>query len=104
MRIDDNLKKMEIEQCSYSSILVKYSQRQGPVSAEEHILFLLSWICKYFICTSSNKFIKEFFSIVAALSSGKPLTLGPFALSYCSLNDLVDAGNVEVDVVVSNNL
>ncbi|GKV23252.1 hypothetical protein SLEP1_g33003 [Rubroshorea leprosula] len=53
-----------------------------PVSADEHISFLLTLICKYIVCSAGKGPTKEFIPLAAALAYGRQMALGPFLLAH----------------------
>ncbi|GKV15287.1 hypothetical protein SLEP1_g26085 [Rubroshorea leprosula] len=52
------------------------------VSADEHISFLLTLICKYIVCSAGKGPTKEFIPLAVASAHGKQMALGPFLLAH----------------------
>lgn len=61
------------------------------VTEEEHISFLVMWLCKYLFCNSSISIIEQCTKLALALAKGRKLALAPFVLSnlYHGCNDIV---------------
>lgn len=60
---------------------MEINRKSGPVDSQEHISFLLMWLCKFVFCVASHKVTKEYIYIAEVLAEGRPLALGTFVLS-----------------------
>ncbi|GLU23788.1 hypothetical protein SLE2022_397660 [Rubroshorea leprosula] len=67
---------------SYPAFVRSAYDKSKPVSADEHISFLLTLICKYIVCSAGKGPTKEFIPLTAALAYGKQMALGPFLLVH----------------------
>nr|CAD1842068.1 unnamed protein product [Ananas comosus var. bracteatus] len=76
---------------AFTSFIDRFNGKEGPVSDQEHVAFLLYWICRYLVCTKSLKIVKEFLKLSICLAEGQFIALGPFVLSqlYRSLASVV---------------
>lgn len=75
---------------SYGKFL-ELSMKKGDVTENEHISFLIMWLCKYVFCNGSGRVTKECSELAIALAEGRKLALAPFVLShlYRGCRDLV---------------
>ncbi|XP_059306582.1 uncharacterized protein LOC132058031 [Lycium ferocissimum] len=75
---------------SYGEFL-EVSMQKKDVTEDEHIFFLIMWLCKYVFCNGSLRVTKECSQLAVALASGRKLALAPFELShlYRGCRDLV---------------
>ncbi|GKV32762.1 hypothetical protein SLEP1_g41343 [Rubroshorea leprosula] len=67
---------------SYSAFVRSAYDKSKPVSADEHISFLLTLICKYIVCSAGKGPTKEFIPLAAALAHDRQMALGPFLLAH----------------------
>ncbi|GKU96902.1 hypothetical protein SLEP1_g10082 [Rubroshorea leprosula] len=67
---------------SYPVFVRSAYDKSKPVSADEHISFLLTLTCKYIVCSAGKGPIKKFIPLAAALAHGKQMALGPFLLAH----------------------
>ncbi|KAF3433619.1 hypothetical protein FNV43_RR24722 [Rhamnella rubrinervis] len=49
----------------------------SPPTEDEHIAFLLMWLCKNIFCVLASKIMLQFIDIAKSLATGKPASLGP---------------------------
>ncbi|XP_059636069.1 uncharacterized protein LOC132278285 [Cornus florida] len=61
------------------------------VDEQEHIGFLLLWLCRYLLCAPAIQITKDLTQLAIALLKGKPMALAPFLLAslYRGLSDLI---------------
>ncbi|GKU90945.1 hypothetical protein SLEP1_g4884 [Rubroshorea leprosula] len=67
---------------SYPAFVRSAYDKSKPVSADEHISFLLILICKYIVCSAGKGPTKEFILLAAALAYGRQMALDPFLLAH----------------------
>ncbi|XP_043714663.1 uncharacterized protein LOC122663018 [Telopea speciosissima] len=82
-----------IKNASYTSYLYQCRKLSGPVSKQEYVAFLLSWIYHCLICTRADKITKAYLGLANTLASGRLMNLAAFVLSslYRGCNDLVES-------------
>ncbi|KAF3433534.1 hypothetical protein FNV43_RR24636 [Rhamnella rubrinervis] len=52
---------------------------------DEHIAFLLMWLCKNVFCVLASKITLQFIDIAKSLATGRPASLGPLVLTHLYL-------------------
>ena len=67
---------------SYSDFARAENKRQGPVTDKEFFSFLLYWLCKFLLCTSSQRIKPEFAPLAKALVLQKKVALAPYVLGH----------------------
>ncbi|KAL6183185.1 hypothetical protein ACLB2K_044596 [Fragaria x ananassa] len=69
---------------SYSNFMEHYfkANEEEEVKMEEHIAFLLYWLCKYVFCVTSGRVIKEWAGLAEALALSDNIALGPIVLAH----------------------
>ncbi|PRQ32684.1 putative protein-serine/threonine phosphatase [Rosa chinensis] len=67
---------------SFPSFIREHNNIEGAVTDEEHVAFLLYWLCRYLLCSPSFKIIKTNLPLAVALSRGESYALGPLVLAY----------------------
>ena len=67
---------------SFSSFIRAHRQTDGPVSSKEFIAFLLTFICKFLLCSPAFKITKADLNLAVVLSQGRRLALGPYVLAH----------------------
>ncbi|CAN4117222.1 unnamed protein product [Withania somnifera] len=81
----------KIKECLTYCKFLDLSMGAVPVTEEEHISFLVMWLCRYLFCDSSITMIEQCTKLALALAKGKKLALAPFVLSnlYHSCTNIV---------------
>ncbi|KAM3341323.1 hypothetical protein P3S68_028958 [Capsicum galapagoense] len=84
----------KVKECLNYCKFLDVSMGGMPVTEEEHICFLVMWLCRYFFCNSSITMIEQCTKLAVALAKGKKLALAPFVLSnlYRCCTDIVTGG------------
>lgn len=79
---------------SWGSFIKTYDSKSTDPNQEEHVAFLLFWLCKYGLCCGSGKVTKEHIALATLLSEPTSrLALAPYWLShiYRGLHQLIPA-------------
>nr|XP_016487838.1 PREDICTED: uncharacterized protein LOC107807898 [Nicotiana tabacum] len=81
----------KIKECLTYCKFLDVSMGAMSVTEEEHISFLVMWLCRYLLCNSSITMIEQCTKLAFALAMGKKLALAPFVLSnlYHGCHDIV---------------
>ena len=66
---------------AYSTLINTFNRESGPMGEIKHKVFLLFWICHFFVCTSSVPMVVEFAPYVSAILSRSYLNINTFFLS-----------------------
>ncbi|XP_010325936.1 uncharacterized protein [Solanum lycopersicum] len=84
----------KIKECLTYCKFLDVSMGAMAVTEEEHISFLVMWLCRYLFCNSSITMIEQCTKLALALSKGRKLALAPFVLSnlYHACTDIVTGG------------
>ncbi|XP_049407861.1 uncharacterized protein LOC125871313 [Solanum stenotomum] len=84
----------KIKECLTYCKFLDMSMGAMAVTEEEHISFLVMWLCRYLFCNSSITMIEQCTKLALALSKGRKLALAPFVLSnmYHACTDIVTGG------------
>ncbi|KAI5335717.1 hypothetical protein L3X38_025851 [Prunus dulcis] len=62
---------------SYKVFMEANAQETGPLTHEEHTVFLMIWLCKYVFCMASAQVTFEVQPLAEALAKGQRLAFGP---------------------------
>ena len=54
----------------------------NPPTNDEHIAFLLMWLCRIIFCVFASKTTLQFIDIGKSLATGRLVSLGPMVLAY----------------------
>ncbi|XP_060206161.1 uncharacterized protein LOC132633648 [Lycium barbarum] len=81
----------KIKECMTYCKFLDVSMGAMAVTEEEHISFLVMWLCKYLFCNYSVTMIEQCTKLAFALATGRKLALAPFVLSnlYHGCTDIV---------------
>lgn len=81
----------KMKECSTYCKFLDMSMGAVPVTEEEHISFLVMWLCKYFFCNSSIIMFDQYTKLALALAKGRKLALAPLVMSnlYHGCRDIV---------------
>ncbi|XP_009760845.1 uncharacterized protein [Nicotiana sylvestris] len=81
----------KIKECLTYCKFLDVSMGAMSVTEEEHISFLVMWLCRYLLCNSSITMIEQCTKLAFVLAMGKKLALAPFVLSnlYHGCHDIV---------------
>ncbi|KAF3434657.1 hypothetical protein FNV43_RR21742 [Rhamnella rubrinervis] len=67
---------------NYGQFLRMNKGTGSPPSEDEHIAFLLMWLCKNIFCVLASKITLHFINIAKSLATGKPISLGLLVLAH----------------------
>ncbi|XP_018632117.2 uncharacterized protein [Nicotiana tomentosiformis] len=81
----------KIKECLTYCKFLDVSMGAMSVTEEEHISFLVMWLCRYLFCNSSITMVEQCTKLALALAMGKKLALAPIVLSnlYHGCNDII---------------
>ncbi|XP_055811595.1 uncharacterized protein LOC129881414 [Solanum dulcamara] len=84
----------KIKECLTYCKFLDVSMGAMAVTEEEHISFLVMWLCRYLFCNSSITMIEQCTKLALVLSKGRKLALAPFVLSnlYHACTNIVTGG------------
>ena len=67
---------------NYGQFLRMNKGTDHPPTNDEHIAFLLMWLCRNIFCVLASKMTLQFIDIAKSLATGKPVSLGPLVLAH----------------------
>ena len=66
----------------YGQFLRMNKGMDHPPTNDEHIAFLLMWLCRNIFCVLASKMTLQFIDIAKSLATNRPVLLSPIILSH----------------------
>ena len=67
---------------NYGQLLRMNKGLDNPPTNDEHLVFLLMWLCRNIFCVVASKMTLQFIDIAKSLATDKLVSLGPIVLAH----------------------